>query len=115
MLTFIHLSLQQEKRSLSVYVSNVTMDMGLDQSGYQLYIFLISPGKHVAGTYLKCLAEALQMSTTTFFWRNKKNINTSGLKKEHLIETYAWSPEYAHLSSLIRAFIVCLMNSRGLD
>ena len=43
--------------------------------------FLISLRKHVVSTHQKCLGEALLMSTYMFSWRNKKNINTFGLKK----------------------------------
>ena len=40
-----------------------------DNSG----IFSGSPFKHVVGTHLKCLAEALLMNTQMFLRRNKKN------------------------------------------
>ena len=47
---------------------------------------------YVVGTHQKHLSEALLISTTQhmFFWKNKKNIRTSRLKKKHLI----WSYDY---------------------
>ena len=51
--------------------------IGLDKSGYQVNIFLISPRKHiyVMGIHQKHLGESLLMSTHMFSWRNKKTIN----------------------------------------
>ena len=54
-------------------------------------VFLISPQKHVVGTHLKYLWEALLMSThNLFLWRNMKN-------KKNLDTPLIWS--YGLLSS----------------
>ena len=65
-------------------------DIGLDKSGYQVNSFLISPQKY----YVVVLIKAPWRGTSNeypqhmFFWRNKKNINTFGLKKKsHLIKS----------------------------
>ena len=36
-----------------------------------------------------------------FLWRNEKNINTSGLKKKHIIESYGWLSKMCPVKTLI--------------
>ena len=52
------------------------MYIGLDKGGYPVNIFLISPQKHMLWVLIRS-ASPHHM----FLWRNKKNINTFGLKK----------------------------------
>ena len=50
--------------------------IGLDKGGYPVNIFLISPRKHML-----CRDPSNEYPQHMFSWRNKKNINTFGLKK----------------------------------
>ena len=79
--------------------------IGLDKSGYQVNIFLISPRKHMLWYSL----EASHQGTSNeypqhmFSWSNKKNINTFGLKKSALTRTM-------HQSKLILFFMMLVIN-----
>ena len=76
--------------------------IGLDKGGYLVNIFLISPQKHMLWVLIRSASGFSYFSTKTcygysleapyrdpsneypqhmFSWRNKKNINTFGLKK----------------------------------
>ena len=71
----------------------VNHDVGLDKSGYQVNIFLISPRKHMLWALIRSASN--EYPQNTFSWGNKENINTFGLKKnnkknkqKHLIKSY---------------------------
>ena len=57
--------------------------IGLDKSGYQVNIFLISPQKHTLWYSLEAphRGASNEYPQHMFSWRNKKNINSFGLKK----------------------------------
>ena len=58
--------------------------IGLDKGGYPV-IFLISPRKHMLWVLIRSASARRGASNEypqhMFSWRNKKNINTFGLKK----------------------------------
>ena len=70
-----------------------SISIGLDKGGYPVNIFLISPQKHVVGTRGGASNEYPQHM---FSRRNKKNINTFGLKKSaltsavYLVSSFLW-------------------------
>ena len=66
----------------SLAIENVPCK-GLDKSGYQLNVFLISPQKHMLWYSLEAphWGTSNEYQQHTFSWRNKKNINTFGFKK----------------------------------
>ena len=57
--------------------------IGLDKGGYPVNIFLISPRKHMLWYSLEAPRRGAsnEYPQHIFSWRNKKNINTFGLKK----------------------------------
>ena len=66
------------------------LTIGLDKSGYQVNIFLISPQKHMLWIFFRSADEYPQHM---FLMRNKKSINTFRLKKknkkqQHFIRSY---------------------------
>ena len=56
---------------------------GLDKSGFQVNIFLISPRKHMLWYSLEAPHQGAsnEYPQHIFLWRNKKDINTFGMKK----------------------------------
>ena len=63
--------------------------IGLDNSGNQVNIFLISPQKHVIGTHWKYLSEALVMSTCKIYFMEKEEKDQYfWIEKKHLIKSY---------------------------
>ena len=67
------------RRKLNIICDSI----GLDKSGYQFNIFLISPRKHVLWVLIRS-ASARRFKRVPIiyvFVENKNNINTFGLKK----------------------------------
>ena len=62
------------------------MSIGLDKSGYQVNIFLIFPQNICCGYSLEAPRRGAsnEYPQHMFSWRNKKNINTIGLKNRAL-------------------------------
>ena len=65
------------------------LSIGLDKSEYQVNIFLISPQKCMLWVLIRSASS--EYPQHMFSWRNKTNtcINTFGLKKNHLLKSYA--------------------------
>ena len=75
--------------------------IGLDKSGYQVYIFLIFPQKHMLGVLIRSTSQYM------FLWRNKKNINTFGLKKSTLSKAMMYLPPEKILYFFLSKLFVC--------
>ena len=58
------------------------VNIGLDKGGFPVNIFLISPQKHMLWYSLEAphRGASNEYPQHMFSWRNKKNINTFGLK-----------------------------------
>ena len=59
--------------------------IGVDKGGFPVNIFLISPQKHMLWVLITRQGTSNEYPQHMFLWRNKKNINTFGLKKVPLL------------------------------
>ena len=75
-----YISFLSKSLLLALWVSYI---IGLDKGGYPVNIFLISPQKHMLWYSLEAPRRGAsnEYPQHMFSWRNKKNINTFGLKK----------------------------------
>ena len=63
----------------TIWAYSAEHNIGLAKSGYQVYIFLISPQKQMLWVLIRS-ASSNDYPQHMFSWRNKKNINTFGLE-----------------------------------